>query len=332
MTTGVATKGRKATIDELVANRHYDYADAFETAISGADKRSPEQLVRAALENPPWWAKPVMRFAHRVVARFQPIDDRRHVQGWTIVAADADVAHIVAKSPMLQAEIVLRKLEPTRLRVTTALFYDQPVVAGGSWTVIGPFHRAIAPRLLDHVVRTAGDGDVRSGSGAEASRTPPRRARQIDVPSGVLVDGQPDYADAFEVDLGSAYHGSAEQFLRSAFDDAPRFLYWPIYLAHRGLLQFDLGPRDSNDHVLGWALTHREPDAVHVEADGPIIRGKIVAQLHDDGHRAVFATSIFFKKSALAAPIFRVVAPGHRALATHLLDRFAAQQCNTSWD
>ena len=144
------------------------------------------------------------------------------------------------------------------------------------------------------------------------------RARQVGVVPDPLVPEGADYADAFEIVTADADERSAEEFARAVLDGAPLAAYWTVWLVHNHVLRFKLGPRRSPEHVLGWTVTHNEPDAFRIEASGPLIEAVIVGRGWDDRRRVT--TAVYFRQRFLARMLMPVVAPVHRAIAAHLLE------------
>jgi hypothetical protein len=140
--------------DFLVGSSAYDYADAFEIDLSPAERRSPEQLFRAALDNASWLQRwvPVM---HRHILRFRlgPGSSADHILGWRIVSSSPDVIHLEASGPLIRGVIVGRRTSQSTAIFTTFVFYTwvpAPVV----WAVAAPLHRRVAPYLLERGVMT----------------------------------------------------------------------------------------------------------------------------------------------------------------------------------
>ena len=150
-----------------------------------------------------------------------------------------------------------------------------------------------------------------------------RTARQVAVAPDPLVEGQPDYADSFEIEIDDADPRSPEEFARDALEGAPRSVYWTIYLAHRFVLRFDLAARRSPAHIIGWSTTHRERDAVRLEAAGPIVRAVILGRRPEPG-RSVITTAVFFRRPVVARALMPLVGPVHRRISGHLLEYAAA--------
>jgi hypothetical protein len=153
-------KARRVPIGEPVPAGFpgYDYADAFEIEIAASDARTAEEFAREALENSPAALRRFIVLAHRFVLglRLAPLEASGHVLGWRVVESTPDVARLEADSPLARAALVGRRIEPTRMRLTTFLSYRQPVVARMIWTAVGPAHRRIAPFLLERAARVGG--------------------------------------------------------------------------------------------------------------------------------------------------------------------------------
>jgi hypothetical protein len=131
-----------------------------------------------------------------------------------------------------------------------------------------------------------------------------------------------DYADAFEIRLGDADPRSAEQFARSALEEAPWPLRWTIRLVHRRLLRFRLGPRSSPDHLLGWTIITSKPDVIQLQAVSPLLRAVIVSR-RLDLPGAVVTTYLFYRQPVPARVVWTVVGPLHRRVAAYLLEHAA---------
>src|SRR3954447_2925465 len=94
------------------------------------------------------------------------------------------------------------------------------------------------------------------------------RAHRVPVPRDepLIGDTSYDYADSFEIRVPESDERSAEQFVRCAIDDAPRPLRELVWVVHRHVLRFRLGPRSSASHVLGWRSRTSERDVFRLEA------------------------------------------------------------------
>jgi hypothetical protein len=150
----------------------------------------------------------------------------------------------------------------------------------------------------------------------------PAHAVRWPVPSEPLAGHEMhDYADCFEVPLSAADERTAEQVFRAGLEGAPPALRRIIVAAHRHVLRFRLGPASSPTHVLGWQIISNEPDAIRLEASGPLARGVLVAQ-RSPASSAVLHTFVYYRR-AHARAIWAFTAPVHRAIARYLLKRAA---------
>jgi hypothetical protein len=148
------------------------------------------------------------------------------------------------------------------------------------------------------------------------------RARRVAVAETVIGDARFDYADAFEVDLRDDWR-SAEQVFRAGLELAPLPMRWVIVMAHRHLLRLRLGPLSSPGYILGWRILAAEPEVVHLEAAGPLLRGVLVARRFEPG-RAVLTTFVIYGRPRAARAIWAIAGPIHRRVAPYLMERAAA--------
>ena len=143
---------RPAVAEEqlLLGEGRWDYADAFEVPVSGRDRRTAEQWVRHTFEQVPSVVRWTARIAQRDLLRMQlgPDPDPQHIIGWRICTSLPDVVHLEVQSPLLRGAIVGRTTEPTRLVMSTYLFYRRPRTARAVWAVVAPVHRKVVRYLL----------------------------------------------------------------------------------------------------------------------------------------------------------------------------------------
>lgn len=145
------------THEPRIGGARYDYADAFEIQLDQADGRLPAQLFRAAFERARWvrWMVPIV---HRYLLRFRlgTSSQPDHVLGWRIASSEADLIHLEADGPLMRGVIVARRARPTRLVLTTFVYYRRRALARIVWTVVGPLHRRVAPYLLERAATAPG--------------------------------------------------------------------------------------------------------------------------------------------------------------------------------
>ncbi|MCA0145496.1 hypothetical protein [Blastococcus sp. LR1] len=133
----------------------HDYADAFRAVVARPDDRTPEEWVRAGFEQAPWIVRRVIRFAQGRLLRFRlaPLDEPGHVLGWRVVTSTPEVVRLEARSPLLGGVLVARRTDAHAVVLTTALRFSRPA-ARPVWRLVGPVHRALAPRLLARAARS----------------------------------------------------------------------------------------------------------------------------------------------------------------------------------
>ena len=164
-------------VEPLIGSDRYDYADSFTVGIDASDPRSSEEFARAALEEAPPAVRRTVSVAHRHVLRLRlgSPTSSEHLLGWRIAISEPDVIHLEAVSPLLgRGAIVGRRPEPTRVVVTTYLFFSRPALGRAVWALVGPLHRRIAPVLLDHAA-AAGDRAALETGGRRGVTTVGRR-------------------------------------------------------------------------------------------------------------------------------------------------------------
>jgi Protein of unknown function (DUF2867) len=141
-----------------------DYADAFEIRIGEDDSRTAEQAFRDGLDAEPGAGGRLVLWTHRHVLRFRlgPFTSSDHVIGWKIVHSDPDQFVLTANGSLMRGQLALRRQADRHAVLTTQLFYRHRAAARIVWAVIGPVHRAIAPRLIEHCVRRTAAPTARS--------------------------------------------------------------------------------------------------------------------------------------------------------------------------
>jgi hypothetical protein len=156
-------------------------------------------------------------------------------------------------------------------------------------------------------------------SKSSAAQRPYARRSAVVVPDFLVGSPEFDYADAFEIDLPVAESRSPEQLFRAALDKASWLQHW-VPVVHRHVLRFRLRPRSSADQILGWRIVGSDPQAVHLEALGPLIRGVIMGRRTPQS-TVVFTTFVFYVDQIPARIVWAVTAPLHRKVAPYLLEQ-----------
>jgi Protein of unknown function (DUF2867) len=134
-----------------------DYADAFEILIGENDSRTAEQTFRDGLGAEPGAGGRVVSWIHRYVLRFRlgPFTSSDHVIGWKIVYSGPDQFVLSADGSLMRGQLSMSRRADRHAVLTTQLFYRHHATARIVWAVIGPVHRAIAPRLIENSARRA---------------------------------------------------------------------------------------------------------------------------------------------------------------------------------
>jgi hypothetical protein len=121
-----------------------DYHDRFSAPLLSG--RTPEQVARAAFEGTPLYG--AIRLIHRHVLRFHlaPRHAAGHIGGWRIEESDDHLVRVSAHGALFNGRIEGRT-QADVVTLTTTLDY-RTRRARAVWSVIGPLHRFLAPRLL----------------------------------------------------------------------------------------------------------------------------------------------------------------------------------------
>ncbi len=127
-----------------------DYTDVFEVPLPQGDSRTAEQTFRDAVGHDPGAGGGVVSWIHRHVLGFRlgPPSSPDHIIGWTIVRSDHDELVLSARGPLMYGELTLRRQDDRRASLTTRVQYRRRLTARTVWAVVGPLHRAVAPRLM----------------------------------------------------------------------------------------------------------------------------------------------------------------------------------------
>ena len=145
-----------------------DYVDVFEVPIAAGDARTAEQAFRDGLGDKPGAGGRLVLWIHRNVLRLRlgPPRSAGHLIGWPIVRSNPDELVLATRGPLMRGELTLRRQDGRRAVLTTRLHYRRRVAARAVWALIGPLHRAVAPRLMR---RSARRGRARPFTAREAA-------------------------------------------------------------------------------------------------------------------------------------------------------------------
>jgi hypothetical protein len=144
------------------------------------------------------------------------------------------------------------------------------------------------------------------------------RIRQLDpIPEPTLPCPRWDYADTFEVLLDQPDDHPADQWLRTALEQAGGPVRRLIPYVHRSVVRFNLDLDDPDD-LLGWHQIESGHDFAAIEADGSLLRAVVAARRHTPT-RCTGSTYLFFHKPAAARLMWMFVRPLHLHLERRLL-------------
>lgn len=147
------------------------------------------------------------------------------------------------------------------------------------------------------------------------------QVRRVPVASEPLVEGTYDYADSFELRLEQSDTHTAEQWVRTALEQAAPGVRGLVRFVHGRVAKFGL---DSSPHsVLGWRTVASTRDVFHLAAAGPVLRAEIVAR-RTSPVTATLTTFLFYERRRTRL-LWLVVGPLHRRVAPYLLTRAASR-------
>jgi hypothetical protein len=128
-----------------------DYADVFEVPILRGDARTAEQALRDALGEKPGAGGTLVFWIHRHVLRFRlgPYSSPEYVIGWQIMRSDHDEIVLATGGPLMRGQLTLRRPDGRRAILATRLHYCHKIAGRTVWAMVGPLHRAVAPRLVE---------------------------------------------------------------------------------------------------------------------------------------------------------------------------------------
>jgi hypothetical protein len=128
-----------------------DYTDVFEVPILDGDLRTAEQMFRDALGDEPAAGGSLVLWIHRHVLGFRlgPYSSPDHITGWPIMRSDHDEIALTTSGPLMRGELTLRRQDGRRATLTTRVHYRRKIAARAVWAMVGPLHRAAAPRLVE---------------------------------------------------------------------------------------------------------------------------------------------------------------------------------------
>lgn len=141
---------------------------------------------------------------------------------------------------------------------------------------------------------------------------------EVTEENGALAN--PDYASAFAVTTAGGDARSPEQWIRDAFEGAPRAVRAFVLVGWRLFLGLQLGPPRSPAHVLGWKIASTAPDSIALEVRSALVAARKVLRV--ESSRVVMTTFVRYERRAGRA-IWSALAPIHHRTEPYLLGRAA---------
>jgi hypothetical protein len=151
VSTAVGVRNVPAAIRALDTLGRPDYVDVFTITTGDRAARSPEEWVRAVLEETPS-GRSAPRLWRLLGLRLAPRPSPEHVQGWRIADRGDGWIRLEVSSWFMTAHAVVLVEEE---RVSLALFvrYDR-WIAAVIWPPVSVLHRRGAPVMLRQAMRT----------------------------------------------------------------------------------------------------------------------------------------------------------------------------------
>jgi hypothetical protein len=135
-----------------------------------------------------------------------------------------------------------------------------------------------------------------------------------------------DYNDSFVAEIDPEDDLSPEQLARAVFEGAPRPVRLFLVLGFRYGLGLKFGPRDSPEHVLGWAIIDREPDWITIESRSWMLTSRLVFRTEES---QVSVSTFVRYDSPIAKVIWPPVSLLHCQIVPRLLRHAAAHTTAT---
>lgn len=167
------------TIRSLSTVADVDYADLYTATTTEARDQSPEQWIRAVLEDTPLGRR--ARVLWRLLGlRLGPTNSLNYVQGWKIAARGDDWIRLQTQSWFLTALAVCH-VDDEHLSIALFLRYDRPIAAL-IWTPVSVMHQQAVPVLLHQALTRHPDGastesDVTASREGQLARAARKDAR-----------------------------------------------------------------------------------------------------------------------------------------------------------
>ena len=134
------------------------------------------------------------------------------------------------------------------------------------------------------------------------------------------VSHNPDFECAYQVAVTAEDNRSSEQWARAAWEGAPAPIRWFMLAGWRFVLGLRLGPRGSENHILGWRIVERRPDETVCQLNSGFLSAYNTFWLADG--QLVWSTFVTYERP-IARAIWPPVSILHRPLVRFALRRAA---------
>lgn len=153
----------------------------------------------------------------------------------------------------------------------------------------------------------------------------PRRVRRVEVPQPIAASfarSTANYAAAFALATEAAGTKTSLQWAREVFEGAPAALRWCIVFGWRRALGLKLGPRPSDDHVLGWAVAQGDlvPGSTALLAESRFLRAHNIVTVEPS---TITWVTLVHYSHWVARPLWAMARPIHHLTIRSLLARAA---------
>lgn len=153
----------------------------------------------------------------------------------------------------------------------------------------------------------------------------PWRVRRVGVPQAIAASfahSTATSAAAFALTTGAAETRTPQQWARAVFEDAPAAVRWCLVAGWTNVLGLELGPRPSDDHVLGWAITDGDLVAGSTTLLAGSRRVRACTTVAVESSTVTWVTLVHCSNAA-ARLLWAMVRPLHHVIVRSLLARAA---------
>jgi hypothetical protein len=153
----------------------------------------------------------------------------------------------------------------------------------------------------------------------------PRRVQRVDVPQQIAASfarSTANYAAAFAMTSYAAETRTALQWAREVFEGAPDVVRSFLVFGWTFVLRLKLGPRPSDDHVLGWAVAEGDlvAGSAALLAESRFLRACNIVTVQET---TVTVVTLVHYSHPVARPLWAIARPIHHLAIRYLLARAA---------